>query len=274
MSPFVKMFPVGLGLRILFVSSIFVVLIFGFLLPVLGFFKHKKRWSYLFFGLACIALIIAHFNSGFSDKNPKPNSIIYTLDADSNSAKWMTYDKKLDAWTKSFLTNNPDNITQENTIASKYNNGFTYSKKADLKPLVYPTVEVYKDTVIGDQRHVSIYVESKRPVNRYEVFSLDSNIFNTFKINGVSPKRKKGDIYAFQNKYRNRLFSYYVSNNEPLTMEFSVPKDQQTKFELYEASFDLMHNRLFSIPKREASMMPKPFVLNDAIVIKKTISID
>ena len=45
-SPFVKMFPVGLGLKILFVSSILVVLIFGLLLPVFGFFKHKNSYKH------------------------------------------------------------------------------------------------------------------------------------------------------------------------------------------------------------------------------------
>ncbi len=274
MSPFVKMFPVGLGLKILFVSSILVVLIFGFLLPVFGFFRHKKRWSYLFFGLAFMALILAHFNSNFSEDRPKPNSIVYMLDADNNSAKWITYDTKLDDWTQHFLGQNPDNINSNNTISSKYSSGFTYSNDTDLKPLVYPTFEVYKDTIIDDKRHVSIYVESKRPVNRYEVFSSESNNFYTFKINGVSPKRAKGDIFAFQNTYRNRLFSYYVSDNEPLTMEFSIPKDQTTKFELYESSFDLLNNRHFKIPDRERSMIPKPFILNDAVIIKKTISID
>ena len=81
-------------------------------------------------------------------------------------------------------------------------------------------------------------------------------------------------MYAFQNTYRNRLFSYYVSDNEPLTMEFSMPKDQTTKFELYESSFDLLNNRHFKIPDRVPSMIPKPFILNDAVIIKKTISID
>ena len=274
MSPFIKMFPVGLGLGILFGSSIIVVLIFSFSLPVVGFFRHKKRWSYLFFTGACVALLMAHFSSDFSDDRPKPNSMIYTLDTDTNSAEWLTYDSKLDIWTQSFLGDNPNKVTNENTMSSKYNNGFTYSQKAELKPLVYPSIEIYKDTIIGAQRHVSIYIESKRPINRYEVFSPDANKFFTFKINGISPKRRKGDTYAFQNKYRNRLFSYYVSDNEPLTMEFSIPKDQVTKFELYEASFDLTNNRLFSISKRESSMIPKPFVLNDAVVLKKTISID
>jgi hypothetical protein len=41
--------------------------------------------------------------------------------------------------------------------------------------------------------------------------------------------------------------------------------------ELMESSFDLMQNPLFSISKRASWMMPTPFVLTDAVVIKQKI---
>jgi len=34
-----------------------------------------------------------------------------------------------------------------------------------------------------------------------------------------------------------------------------------------------LDNPLFSIPERADNMIPKPFVLNDAIVVKKTIKL-
>jgi hypothetical protein len=41
--------------------------------------------------------------------------------------------------------------------------------------------------------------------------------------------------------------------------------------ELLESSFDLMTNPIFNMQKRENWMMPTPFVLNDAVVIRKQI---
>jgi hypothetical protein len=55
---------------------------------------------------------------------------------------------------------------------------------------------------------------------------------------------------------------------------FTVPKDQKTKLLLYEASNDLLENRLFTVPERSDHMIPKPFVLNDAVIITKEILID
>jgi hypothetical protein len=43
------------------------------------------------------------------------------------------------------------------------------------------------------------------------------------------------------------------------------------EMELLESSFDLMSNPLFNITKRAPWMMPTPFVLNDAVVIKQKI---
>jgi hypothetical protein len=41
--------------------------------------------------------------------------------------------------------------------------------------------------------------------------------------------------------------------------------------ELLESSFDLLSNPLFEITKRDNWMMPTPFVLNDAVVIRQKI---
>ncbi|WP_299884012.1 M28 family peptidase [uncultured Lacinutrix sp.] len=273
-APLVKMFPVGLGLKILFVSAIFIVLLFGLLLPVLGFLKHKKRWAYLFNILAAITLIIAHFNSKFKPDTPKPNSLVYALNVDENSAVWATYDSTLDNYTKNFLGDSPENANTLNTFSSKYGSGFTFSKVAPFKAIAQPKIEISNDTIIGNTRSFNICVMPQRKVERMEVFADSSNLFKSFKVNGIEAYRQKEDSLVFTNRWKNRLFSYFVSDDEPLEMQISVPKNQKTSIELFEASFDLLDNDLFSIPPRDINMIPKPFILNDAILIKKTIIIE
>ncbi len=285
MSPLVKMFPVGLGFymgdsdgtqfSMKIVSMILVVLIFGLLLPVFGFFKHKKRWSYGTLLITVILLLSAHFNSRFTKESPKPNSLVYALNADDNTAIWATYDQLLDDWTKNFLGDEPDIVTKtSNTFASKYGTGYTFTKSAPVKQLQQPFVDIKTDTVIGDMRHINMIISSQRPVNRMELFADKSVIFKDFNINGVNVYKKNDTANAFENRWRNRLFSFYVSDNDSLILTFSVPKEQKTIFTLYEASFDLLGNAQFTVPKRQDDMIPKPFILNDAILVKKTISVD
>ena len=284
MSPFIKMFPVGLGffmdigsveISMKIVSMVFVVLIFGLLLPVFGFFKHKKRWSYVTLFLSIILLLSAHFNSDFTENSPKPNSLVYAFNADNNTAIWATYDDLLDDWTKNFLGEDPDVVDESsNTFGSKYGTGYTFTKSAPVKQIQQSYVDIKTDTVIGDFRHINMHISPQRRVNRMELFADKSVVFKDFNINGVNVYKKNKDANAFENRWRNRLFSFYVSDNDSLNLTFSVPKEQKTKFTLYEASFDLLENSLFTVPERQENMMPKPFVLNDAVVVKKTIVVE
>ncbi|WP_397364333.1 M28 family peptidase [Olleya sp. R77988] len=275
LSPLVKMFPVGLGLKMLVVSAIFVTLIFGLCLPVFGFLKHKKRWSYLLFLFGIIAFFTAHFNSSFMPDTPKPNSLVYTLNTDTNSAFWATYDKVLDTYTTNFLGESPSIATALNkdTFGSKYASGFTYASNAPIKAIPKPKIEISNDTIIGNTRFFNICIMPQRAVQRMEVFSDSTNLFKSFKINGVDAYRAEGDSLVFNNRKKNRLFSYFVSKNEMLDLQISVPKNQKTSLQLFEASFDLLNNPLFSIPPRSNNMIPKGFILNDAVIVKKTITI-
>lgn len=275
-TPLIKMFPVGLGLKILFVSAIFVVLIFGFTLPVFGFFKHKKRWSYLLFLFGIVFFFKAHFNSKFTADTPKPNSLVYILNNDDNTALWATYDNSLDSWTKNFLGETPEDgsFLNENIFNSKYASGFTYVSKAPLKAVSKPKIEISNDTLIGNKRHFNICIMPTRAVQRMELFSDSTNVYHSFKINGVDAYRAKASDFVFETRKHNRLFSYYVSDNEPLELFISVPANQKTTIQLHEATFDLLENNLFTVPKREENMIPKPFVLNDAILTKQSININ
>jgi hypothetical protein len=275
MSPLVKMFPVGLGLKMLVASTLMVSLIFSLCISVFGFSRYKNRWSYILFGASFVFLLLAHFKADFDEERPKPNSLVYVYDADKDASVWATYDYVLDEWTKKYLTDEPDNaeaFLNEN-VSSKYNTGFTFSKKAYIKPLTLPYIDKQKDTIIGDVRHIKLFITPQRLVNRMEIFADSTYKFLSFNLNGMTMEADKNKA-VFANRKSNRLFSYYVSEEKYLEMEFSVPANQKTEFTLYSSSNDMMDNPLFDVPKRPATMIPKPFVLNDAVIVKKTIRLE
>jgi hypothetical protein len=276
LSNFVQMFPVGLGLKMLVSSMVLVVLMFGLLLPVFAVFKHKKIWSYVFFFFTFYFLISAHFNSSFTEKNPKPNSLCYILDKDENNAIWATYDKVLDSWTIPFLGDHPMEAKEikNYTIASKYRTSFTYATEAPIKKLNAPQFTKGYDTIINGFRHIELCITPQRKVNRIEVFSAFTNVFKSVKLNGVTIQSDSETGLVFNKRKSNRLFSYYISDEDPLDIQLVIPEEQKTTFVIYESSFDLLNNRDFNVPRRARKMIPKPFVLNDAIIVKKSITIE
>lgn len=269
--PFIVMFPIGLGLKVLFASAALTVLVFGLLLPVFASFSKKGLWAALFLIGSIGSFVYAHLHSGYEPGKAKPNSLVYYYDAENDKAVWATYDKNLDDWTKTYLSENPKDAASINKLPlySKYDSNFTHTYEAMLRDLPEPYVDFILDTVIKDQRYLTIKITPNRNVNRYDIFANENMVFHNLKGNGAALLAQKGSRYPRNGK---KIMSYYAVDNEPLTLQFSIPKNTALDMELLEASFDLMHNPLFIMKKRASWMMPTPFVLNDAIIVRKKIA--
>jgi hypothetical protein len=269
-APFIQMFPIGLGLKVLFGSAILTVLTFGLLLPVFGAFAKKGIWSIILLLLSIGFFAKAHSESGYEAGKAKSNSLLYIYNADTDQASWATYDTNLDSWTKGYLGENPKNATNLNEIPlfSKYNSGFTYAANAPKKDLQKPSIEFLEDRIVGNQRYLKIKISPNRNVNRYDIFANEKMEIHNFKANGVTTLGQKNSLYQRKGK---KILSYYVVGNAPLEMQFSVNSSTVFDMEMMESAFDLMTNPLFQITKRENWMMPTPFVLNDAVVIRQKI---
>ncbi|MFE3846995.1 M20/M25/M40 family metallo-hydrolase [Flavobacterium sp. LB3P45] len=269
-APFIQMFPVGLGLKVLFGSALLTVLTFALLLPVFGAFAKKGRWSSVFFILAIAFFVKAHYSSGYEFGKAKSNSLLYVYNKDTNKASWMTYDTNLDSWTKNYLGEKPKQATamEDTPLFSKYNSKFTYQADAPIKVLEKPTIEFLEDRIIGNQRYLKMRISPNRKVNRYDIFANEKMTLHNFKANGASTLGQKGSKYKRNGK---KILSYYVIDNLPLEMQFSMDATTNLDMALMESSFDLMTNPLFSMKKRENWMMPTPFILNDAVVINEKI---
>ena len=269
--PFIIQFPVGLGLKMLPGSAALTILVFGLLLPVFGSFFKKGLWASAMLLLSIVFFAIAHDQASYENNKAKPNSLVYFLNADKNLAVWTTYDKNLDEWTKVYLGENPKNADElnRNGLFSKYNSAFTFMAKAPLKNIAKPTILFLKDSFVGNQRFFKIRISPNRKVNRYDIFADEKMAIYNLKANHVKSITQKEAIYKRINK---RILSYYVVNNEPLELEFSINSKSIFNMNLMESSFDLMNNPLFSMVKRSSIMMPTPFVLNDAVVIQQKIN--
>ena len=268
--PFIQMFPIGLGLKILFGSCILTVLSFTLLLPIFGSFSKKGIWAIGFILVAIGFFIKAHQASRYTNEKAKPNSLVYIQNADSNKAYWATYDINLDEWTKAYLSEKPKKGSPLNNhkLYSKYDSDFTFMSDAPMVAIAKPTIEFLRDTVKGNQHLYKIKITPNRAVNRYDVYVNNNIQINNFKANGVKSADFKSNIAPGT---LGKLLTYYVVDNFPLELEFSISVSQKLDLELLESSFDLLNNPLFKVAKRKSWMIPTPFVLNDAVIVKQKI---
>jgi hypothetical protein len=126
-------------------------------------------------------------------------------------------------------------------------------------------VTIEKDTTLNGIRTLEVGIFPQRNVNRLEVFTNATPIKKA-SVNGI----ELSEFYLKERK-NSRLFTHYISDNDSTILALSIPAGTELELTLYEASNDLLAHPLFSIPKRPKDLIPMPFVLNDAIILKKTI---
>jgi len=279
--PFVTSFPVALGLKILYVAAILTVFLFVFFLPVFGYFKRKKALGLLFFLLFNVIFITAHFKSGFNEKRPKPNSLVYLLDTDAQKATWNSYDKLVDSWTQKYFGEDPVILTSEKeAFSSKYGSGLTFKSEAPIVNIPEPGIFFEKLNTSDSLKNINRYslkIAPNRKINRMELYVDRSFNFEEFKVNGLEADSiylGANPFHVFTKRWLNRLLIYHAANRDTLRLEFAVKGEKIPEFILYEASFDLLENEKLKVPQREKTMIPRPFVLNDAVILKKTIRFD
>jgi len=268
-APFIKMFPVGLGLKMMVAATVFTTLLFVLVLPFFGQLKTKDRLAYLFLFLFFVFGISSHINSNFNSKRPKPSSLLYVYNADTDVASWATYDNRLIEWNGQFLGSEKRKPTakEHETLASKYRTELTQIADAPKKNIALPRIDTVKDTIIGENRVLEICITPKRDVNRLDVYT------NSIPLTDVQVNRIPLTSHFLENR-GNRLITHYITNNDFTEIEMQFPKDSVLELSFYEASNDLLTHPDFSVPKRPDTSIPMPFVLNDAILTIKTLRFD
>lgn len=273
--PLIQFFPVGLGLKMLFISSVFTVLLFGLLWPIFSRYKMKRLLSVLCFLLAISFFIVAHSKSDFSVERKKPNSLIYYEDKDLGKTYWLTYDREIDEWTEQYFGENPEKATKYLGEASysKYGINYTFAAEAPKKSIPDFEVILEQDSIINNLRNVYFVIVPQRNVNKIDLYSGNDISFKSLEFNG-----KKAFVDESSNEYRGTknaaLINYIVSPGDSLKVKFTAEKNIPISFKVMEYSFDLMDNPEFNIEKRADYMMPKPFVITDAVAVKRSFSVD
>ena len=273
--PFIQMFPVALGLKMLFLAGILSILLFTFFLPVFGYFAKKDLLAVLLFLGFNVCMFYAHFSSEFTSERPKPNSLVYLYDADEDIANWYSYDRMPDKWTEKYFGEDPVILTHAETkFSSKYNSGFTWRSDAPKIDIKSPEIILQKLDSSNNEFQYSLKIAPNRDAKRIEVYTKDITDFNDFKVNGLQPENVnlgEEPFNMFTRRWKKRLLSYYISSKDTLRMNFSLDKAKSAEFILYESSYDLLENKELDVSRRSENMIPRPFVLNDAVIYKKRI---
>jgi hypothetical protein len=112
-------------------------------------------------GLAVAALGVA----GAGEEQPRVDSLFYLLDADSESARWLSFESEVDSWTASRLGDRPKSVSLNLPGLSRRGASATLvAAEAPVWELAPPALEVLPGGPAenGSERRVEIRVRSSR----------------------------------------------------------------------------------------------------------------
>jgi hypothetical protein len=155
-----------MGLPVAALPIPFAVLLFALLLPQLAALApQRQRWlplGILFAGIGL--LLLATLRSGFSVEQPKANTVIYRLNADTGQAHWLTLNDsragrgtraQLDEWTGQFFPDGGEEVSFNPWLNGWLPGEFpALQTAAPVVELPQTQVNVLSDTVEDGQRHV------------------------------------------------------------------------------------------------------------------------
>ena len=203
-------------------------------LPTLGLPSISSRgWAA---GLLAIAAIICLgcgvALSGYSPEHPRPDSILYSLNADDNSAVWISYDQKPDDWTRQFFgANKPAPHPMPNYLA-----GFArplISASTPTLPLAPPVIENVEHKQEGGLHRLKLRLRSQRKAETLYLRFPDDVQPVAAKVAGRDVPVHKGSRFGL---------TLYAMGDEGVELELTVQAPSALSFWVMDRSYGLPVN--------------------------------
>ena len=180
--------------------------------------------------LACLGCGVAL--SGYSSEHPRPDSIVYSLNADDNSAVWISYDRKPDDWTRQFLGTN----LQAARPLPNYLAGLArplISASTPAVPLPPPLIENVEHKQEGGLHRLKLRLRSQRKAETLYLRFPDNVQPVAVKVAGRDVPVHKGSRFGL---------NLYAMGDEGVELELTVQAPSALSFWVMDRSYGLPVN--------------------------------
>jgi hypothetical protein len=255
-TPFIKALFVGLTPQLIGVVMVLLVMLLGLLAPLIDVLMRRILLPWLLLTAAILFLITGSFTSGFDVGHPRPNNLFYALDEATGKAFWLSTDKQLDAWTRTFFPGNSVRRPVNEIFGDK--SRVFWAASAPVLPLPPPTIEVLEDNIISDIRKINIQVRSLRHAPKFNIYVEGANVISS---------KVEGRIFS-QSPRRDWSLEGFGIPEKGLAIELKVQAGPAFKIRVIDFSYGLPQTGSRSRP---AGMIAQPFELSDTTLVAKTV---
>jgi hypothetical protein len=231
----------------------FLVLLLGLLAPQFTLIARAIRWRWLpaaaalLVALIGVGLIVAgNAASGYDAAHPRPDTLFYSLNADSGKASWATLDPELDQWTKRFLKGN----TQERTLGELYGGDDptkVLTRSAPVAPLKPPELELLEQEAKGTTRTLRLHLSSPREAWKALLLPGRGVKILGWGLNGKPPQELDDEI-----------FEYRALPPKGVDLSAKVRASGPVRLTVIDQTLVLPSIQGVTLPKRPDTVMPAP----------------
>jgi hypothetical protein len=252
-------------LPIVGVSLLLVPLLCGLLVPHLAALPGRARML-VSAGLALVSvalIVVANLQSGFDPAHPRPTSIMYSLNADSGKAEWISIGEVSDSWTAQFLGAQPRHIPFE--IVPGMTVG-ALSAEAPVVDVAPPAATVVDDATEGGIRTLRLRVTSSRRPWATTITAKSEGGIRSATVGG-----RRFDLTARPPDQRKTWsLSYLALPEEGVDLSLELVPGEQVTLLVGDTAHGLPTTPGKTFRARPADSMPSTVDMTDSILVTKT----
>ncbi len=257
LAPLIKALFIGLTPQLVGVVMAVLVMLLGLLVPLIDVLIRRLLLPWLALATGILFLVTGSFTSGFDTGHPRPDNLFYAVDGSTGNALWLSQDKYLDEWTRTFFPANPERRRIPEIFGDR--SGDFWAAAAPVFALPAPAIKVLKDTTTANSRKMNIQVRSLRHAPE-----LSLSVEGT----GVISSKVEGRLFsqAFRPEWYLKGFGI---PEEGLNIELNVQAGSPFKIRVTDFSYELPQT---DSQPRPSNMIAQPFGLSETTVVVKTIA--
>jgi hypothetical protein len=219
----------------------------------------------IFSAIAVLFFVLAGRDAGFDKGHRQSNHVLYSLDATTQRALWLSSDARPDEWTEQFFGKKPERgpLADSFPLARRV----YLQAPAPVASLPPPEAQVLEDVTANGVRHMRLHLGSPRGAERISV-QVSAEVLSA----AIDGKALALDTTASEAQKRwSLLFLALPKDGIELVLETrSTPR---LSMRVVDESYRLPRLNGAAITARPAHMMPAAFFRSDVTLVSRNYSL-
>jgi hypothetical protein len=262
--PLVWLLPGALGMAtVAGAIALMVLLLLLLTAPLEPLLRNVRFVVPLALVIAGICFLTATLRAPFTPDAPRPDSLVYLLDADEQRALWVSFDPEPTDFTRSFLGDSPAREPLDRYRIMTPGRPPMQSD-APLLPLPLPELRLIAEQEDGESRRLLLEVRSPRGAERMSIINVSPDVpITAVEVAGrtVSPS-PSGAVMAI-----------FALPADGLRFEITVPAGTSPLFRLSESSYGLPRQNGKPVGERPPGLMASNVLMTDMTVVQRLVQI-